>query len=148
MIKLSDRKKRYLNYLNSKEWAEIRVEVLTKANFKCQRCGSKNYLQVHHLTYERIFKEEPEDLEVLCAGCHQSEHGIKKGNSNRKPKKPRNKKVNKANPKTTEKRKRNKDRKRSRRTPTKCIANSKKYSQPQRGSDVRQRIKEYKNSLL
>jgi len=73
-IKLSNRQKKYRKYLNSKEWEEIRVELHIVRGSKCERCSSKKNLQVHHLTYDNIFNEELEDLELLCAGCHKSEH--------------------------------------------------------------------------
>lgn len=63
----------YSRYLKSKEWLSIRLDILTIRQ-KCERCGSKKSLEVHHLTYQRIFKEEPADLEVLCKGCHYKEH--------------------------------------------------------------------------
>ena len=75
--KNADFKKKYLDYLNSPAWTEIRIEMLT-AHPKCQRCGQyKRGLQVHHKTYKNIFKEEPEDLEVLCVLCHREEHNLK-----------------------------------------------------------------------
>lgn len=72
---------KYKEYLNSKEWLELRLDILTN-RVKCERCGSKNKLQVHHKHYKNIFKEEPGDLELLCGKCHSYEH--KKEN---KPKK-------------------------------------------------------------
>lgn len=33
-------------------------------------------LEVHHLTYERIGHEHPDDLIVLCPACHADVHGI------------------------------------------------------------------------
>lgn len=70
----------YVNYLKSEEWASVRRRKLTDAEFKCQRCGfnpgtSKQKLEVHHKTYERLGKELMEDLEVLCDRCHRKEHG-------------------------------------------------------------------------
>jgi len=66
-------KEKYYKYLQSPEWADIRFHMLS-AFPKCQRCDSKFGLQVHHKTYKNIFKEEPEDLEVLCKACHRMEH--------------------------------------------------------------------------
>ena len=69
---------RYRKYLLSDEWGAIRNDLYAKRGKKCERCGSASKVQVHHLTYKNIFKEEPEDLEILCAGCHKSEHFKKK----------------------------------------------------------------------
>ena len=71
--KISDHKAKYLEYLKSDEWMKIRVEMLSIYK-KCARCDSKYQLQIHHKTYKNIFKEEPEDLEVLCKACHKAEH--------------------------------------------------------------------------
>lgn len=70
-------KRKYLDYLRSDEWAKIRVEMLTKFNFTCNRCGDKKHrsqLHVHHKNYDRLFNENPDDLELLCVSCHNSEH--------------------------------------------------------------------------
>jgi hypothetical protein len=37
-------------------------------------CRSKDGLQVHHRTYERLGEEVPEDLTVLCLSCHNQWH--------------------------------------------------------------------------
>lgn len=74
-IQKSKFKKKYYAYLESDEWKQIRIEMLITYP-KCQRCGSKKCLQVHHRTYENVFNEEPEDLEVLCKKCHKQEHNI------------------------------------------------------------------------
>lgn len=66
--------KEYKNYLLSKQWLELRLDILTNRGGKCEECGSKNKIQVHHLTYKNIFNEEPEDLILLCRSCHELEH--------------------------------------------------------------------------
>lgn len=33
-------------------------------------------LEVHHLTYERLGCEAPDDLLVLCGRCHATFHGL------------------------------------------------------------------------
>ena len=68
---------KYKDYLKSDDWAQIRIEIITKRKV-CERCGSKNKLQVHHKHYKNIFHEKPADLELLCGICHQKEHNIKK----------------------------------------------------------------------
>ena len=66
---------KYKEYIKSEKWLQIRLDVIqTRGN--CERCGSKNKLQVHHKTYKNLFKEEPEDLELLCYGCHMTEHKL------------------------------------------------------------------------
>lgn len=65
--------KQYKQYLQSKEWVDIRVSLIESRKC-CERCGNRKGLQVHHKTYKNIFNEEPSDLELLCSGCHQKEH--------------------------------------------------------------------------
>lgn len=75
---------KYIQYLNSQEWLNLRLDIIT-SRIKCERCGSKKCLQVHHKHYRTIYKENPEDLELLCKKCHESEHKIK--SKTKKPKK-------------------------------------------------------------
>jgi len=76
---------KYRAYLLSPTWAAIKLDLLHARGQRCERCQKKTkYLQVHHLTYARIFKEEPEDLLLVCDKCHKKEHGITK--KNKKPK--------------------------------------------------------------
>ncbi len=70
------RNKIYLDYLQSNEWAQIRIDLFELRGKKCERCGSKKRISVHHLSYDNIFNEEPEDLEILCDKCHKNEHGL------------------------------------------------------------------------
>ena len=80
--------KEYKKYLLSKEWAEIKIDLYNHRGRKCEKCGATKYLQVHHKHYKNIFKEEPEDLEILCKFCHQKQH-------NKTPKKSKKPKVKK-----------------------------------------------------
>lgn len=75
----------YRKYLQSKQWQEIRKKVFERALKNadisneygiCERCGYKpnRYcLQVHHKTYEHLFNERLDDLELLCPNCHKAE---------------------------------------------------------------------------
>jgi 5-methylcytosine-specific restriction endonuclease McrA len=64
----------YRDYLQSERWRLTRIEALDRAANKCQLCTSKNSLNVHHNTYERLGRELPSDLVVLCYSCHQKFH--------------------------------------------------------------------------
>lgn len=57
-------------YYHSREWQVKRAFALNRANHKCQRCGASHSLEVHHWSYDRLYNEDPEDLEVLCKRCH------------------------------------------------------------------------------
>lgn len=65
---------KYRKYLLSKEWSDIRIDLFNSRGRKCEQCGSTKMLQIHHLHYRNVFKEEPEDLMILCGLCHQLEH--------------------------------------------------------------------------
>ncbi len=77
-------KPRYEAYLKTQVWAGKRMRALTLAGYKCELCGLEapefSYtpiiLDVHHLTYDRLGYEAPEDLQVLCRPCHSSVHNI------------------------------------------------------------------------
>jgi 5-methylcytosine-specific restriction endonuclease McrA len=85
---------KYKAYLLSNEWKQIRIDLITIRGSKCEKCSKKtNRLQVHHLTYARIYNELAEDLILLCGICHQKAHGlIKDKPTKKKPiKKPKSK---------------------------------------------------------
>jgi hypothetical protein len=64
----------YLAYLNSPGWRKVRNRALKRAFYRCERCGEKRDIQVHHKTYERLGAEWDSDLEVLCRDHHEREH--------------------------------------------------------------------------
>lgn len=71
----------YGEYLRSKHWLRMKRMIHAKYNNECQMCHKKlkgRERNVHHLTYERIGNELPEDVTLLCRECHQKVHGIEK----------------------------------------------------------------------
>jgi hypothetical protein len=64
----------YVTYLKSPEWAARRTEALARNVGVCQKCPAPA-VEVHHLTYERVGQELPDDLAALCAPCHRRAHG-------------------------------------------------------------------------
>lgn len=72
----------YKEYLKSAEWKEKRDRRLEVDGCQCVICGSKNNLNVHHLTYKNIMQEDVEnDLITLCKNCHTMLHRIKEQSS-------------------------------------------------------------------
>lgn len=66
----------YPDYLESPYWRlHVRRQALARAGGRCERCGVSDGLEVHHVTYERLGCEHPDDLEVLCGPCHGAHHG-------------------------------------------------------------------------
>jgi hypothetical protein len=66
----------YFAYLHSPWWRARKAAVLVHRGARCERCASTSRLELHHRTYERLFREQPEDVVLLCRVCHQREHGI------------------------------------------------------------------------
>jgi 5-methylcytosine-specific restriction endonuclease McrA len=66
----------YNAYLKSKEWKIKRRGMILRASGRCEICGLRKPLQVHHLagSYSRIPNERPWDLAALCYDCHKEEH--------------------------------------------------------------------------
>ncbi len=64
-------------YLQSDKWQKIRLKVLKRDHYQCLLCGNgvpQTTLNVHHITYKNIFKENLEDLKLLCEQCHENLH--------------------------------------------------------------------------
>lgn len=70
LIKLS-----YDDFLRTGYWKIISNRIKDKHN-KCNICGSQNYLQVHHNTYDIHGMEvyHMDELRVLCSSCHSQIH--------------------------------------------------------------------------
>lgn len=63
---------RYEAYLASDEWNARRLDTLKQAGYRCQKCGTSALLDVHHVTYKRLGREEEADLQALCRPCHDA----------------------------------------------------------------------------
>ena len=66
----------YKEYLATPHWRRTRQKALERSGTKCEYCGAAKtvILQVHHLTYDNLGDELPEDLMVLCQKCHRLVH--------------------------------------------------------------------------
>ena len=62
--------RQYREYIHSEAWRRRRLVKLEAAKHRCECCGERGKLTVHHLTYERLGCEYPSDLIVLCKPCH------------------------------------------------------------------------------
>jgi hypothetical protein len=67
-------KKYYDLYLATDKWRGFKNSIISKRGFNCELCSSKKNIQVHHLTYERLGNEMPEDVMILCKKCHEKAH--------------------------------------------------------------------------
>jgi len=87
MSSLQRKKGRKSNYvkknLNTDYWRLVRQKVIFRDR-SCRICGSKLFLEVHHLTYfangKSIVGNELQHLDklvLLCAKCHKEVHNNK-----------------------------------------------------------------------
>lgn len=65
----------YRDYMHSDAWRRKARKVRKRAGYRCQNCGKKAPLEVHHKTYERLGHERMRDLIGLCPQCHRKQHG-------------------------------------------------------------------------
>jgi hypothetical protein len=115
---------RYSEYIHSEKWRERRLAKLEQAHFRCEKCGEKHGLSVHHKTYDRLGNERADDLIVLCGSCHWVADEYRKGNvkltdrfyTELHPKSKRQKLLEKNSHKTTSKERRKKRREIERRS--------------------------------
>lgn len=61
----------YTGYLQTTHWELLRAERITG---QCDRCYKIGRTHLHHVSYERLGAERPEDTSELCADCHRREH--------------------------------------------------------------------------
>lgn len=61
-------------YLQSKEWKELKTMKLLLADNKCESCGSTHNLELHHIDYTNLTQENFEDVAIVCRDCHQAIH--------------------------------------------------------------------------
>jgi hypothetical protein len=72
----------YRNYLASVSWRELREILIAERDGFCQRCNMPRWLaailydqdmHVHHLHYQSLGHECPDDVQILCRRCHDLE---------------------------------------------------------------------------
>ena len=66
--------KEYQCYLKTIHWLQLRNNALFISDNKCQICSGQDELEVHHNTYERLWREKQSDLIVLCSYHHELFH--------------------------------------------------------------------------
>lgn len=65
----------YDDYLRSPHWLRLKARYKRSRRWQCV-CGERKFLQLHHVTYERLGAERLEDLRPLCQTCHTLLHQL------------------------------------------------------------------------
>lgn len=60
----------YERYIHSTAWETLRQRRIQIDGGRCQGCGSRQRLHVHHKTYENFTHEPLTDLVTVCEVCH------------------------------------------------------------------------------
>jgi len=62
-------------------WSNAREMALRRTSYRCEVCGSKSDLQIHHKVLleageprDNSPKNEQSNLQVLCRSCHEKAH--------------------------------------------------------------------------
>ena len=56
-------------------YQELCRQILERDGWKCQNCGTKQLLQVHHIQFRsRSGDDSEENLITLCSHCHEAVH--------------------------------------------------------------------------
>lgn len=70
---------KYSEQLKDKRWYAFREFVFVVRGKRCEKCGGKDCLQVHHLQYKRgrlAWEYTVNDVMVVCGDCHKKIHGL------------------------------------------------------------------------
>lgn len=74
--------KAYWEKLRDPRWQRKRLEVMQRADFKCEACDADEAtLNVHHKIYRKgvdPWEYSDTELRCLCEACHEGEHGLRK----------------------------------------------------------------------
>ncbi len=61
--------------LDREDYNRLKLEILERDGWKCQQCGRREQLQIHHIVRRSQAGADCEqNLIVLCSECHHSLH--------------------------------------------------------------------------
>ncbi len=72
-------KMNYNEFLQDTRWFAFRKFVFSIRGCKCEKCGARENLQVHHVQYKNSllpWEYTCNDVVVLCRNCHKKIYGI------------------------------------------------------------------------
>ncbi len=63
-------------WLERAQYSELRHAILRRDGWRCQVCGTRLHLEVHHQQFRsHSGGDAEENLITLCHNCHSAEHG-------------------------------------------------------------------------
>ena len=64
------------NSVRGRRWGMVRLLMMQRANWRCEKCHGSGRLEVHHKVpiREGGARFDPMNLRVLCRRCHFEEH--------------------------------------------------------------------------
>ncbi len=63
--------------LPAEDYRQLCRQILERDSWRCQGCGSRANLEIHHLRFRSHQGQDAEEnLITLCADCHRRSHGI------------------------------------------------------------------------
>lgn len=74
--KHKNQRPKYAVYIVSPKWHRRCDAFYKKYGRFCAACGSKERLNVHHMTYRHTGSEHDDELAVLCKDCHAEFHQL------------------------------------------------------------------------
>lgn len=69
-------KDQYRRYLQTNHWFQIKALKIKSCHRRCQVCGARKHLEVHHRIYRHWFDCQLSDLVLLCRFCHHRLHTV------------------------------------------------------------------------
>jgi hypothetical protein len=64
----------YKQYLRSPHWIRLKRFIFKQRGHRCEQCGQRTSVELHHLTYENVTHERECDVILLCRQCHEDFH--------------------------------------------------------------------------
>jgi hypothetical protein len=64
----------YGEYLRGPHWKRMRAHFCLREACRCYACKADKLLQIHHLRYHNLGREEAKDFVILCDSCHHKVH--------------------------------------------------------------------------
>jgi 5-methylcytosine-specific restriction endonuclease McrA len=63
--------------LDPQAYKQLRMQILERDSWRCQNCGSRQHLQIHHQELRsQSGRDAEENLITLCDTCHRLSHSI------------------------------------------------------------------------